>query len=310
MAHVNPWKKAEVKQLVDLIKNSQVVAVANVDGIPAAQMAKMRKSLRQDATIKVSKNTLLTIALKEAAKEKPGAEQLASKINGQTAVIFTNSMSPFNLYRKLEAAKTKAPARGGEVAPEDIKVTKGETPFKPGPIVGELQKVGIPAKIDAGKVVIGADKVLVKKGDRIPQDVAGALTRLEIFPLIVGMNLGGAFHDGTTYGSEALSIDYTSQIVAAHQGAINMAVFAGIAEPGTVKPLIGASYAKMLALANFLNGKDAAAVDDELKEKLASAASAAPAGGAAPAAAAAEEKEEEKGPSEEEAMAGLGALFG
>jgi len=309
MAHVAPWKKQEVKHLVDLIKNSPVVAVANVDGIPAAQMLKMRKSLREDATIKVSKNTLLTLALKEVAKERAGADELAGKITGQTALICTN-MSPFALYRKLESSKTKAPARGGEVAPEDIKVTKGETPFKPGPIVGELQKVGIPAKIEAGKVTIASDKVLVKAGDRIPQDVAAALTRLEIFPLIVGMNLGAAYSDGTTYGIESLSVDYTGQLAAAHQYAINLGVYAGVTEPGVIKPLVGASYAKMLALANFLNGKAPEVLSDDLKAALANAASAAPAAAGAGPAPKEEEPEEEKGPSEEEAMGGLGALFG
>ncbi|HLE97760.1 MAG TPA: 50S ribosomal protein L10, partial [Candidatus Thermoplasmatota archaeon] len=222
-AHVALWKKEEVEHLVELLESNPVVAVANVQGIPAAQMAKMRKTLREDATIKVAKNTLLTIALKEAGKRHAGLEKLADKIDGQTAVIVTR-MNPFRLYKRLEQSKTKAPARGGEIAPEDIRVTKGETPFKPGPIVGELQKAGIPAKIDQGKVMISADKVLVKQGDRIPQAVAQMLTRLEIFPLIVGMDLKAAYDDGTVYGIDALSVDYVKSLVAAHQQAVNLAV--------------------------------------------------------------------------------------
>lgn len=308
MAHVAKWKKDEVAALVKLLKESPVVGVANVDGIPSAQMQMMRKQLRSDANIKISKNTLLTLALKEVAKERPGAEELIPKMAGSTALIMTK-MSPFKLFKTLESAKTKAPARGGEVAPEDISVTKGETQFKPGPIVGELQKAGIPAKIDQGKVVISANKVLVKKGDRIPQDVAQMLTRLEIFPLIVGMDLKGAYDKGTVYGAESLSVDYVGQLVAAHQQAVNAAVFAGWAEKGTVEPLIAVSHGKMLALAKLLADKNPDAVDAEIKEALANVSTAA---AAAPAAAEAkdEEKEEEKGPSEEEAMAGLGSLFG
>src|SRR5207245_2425322 len=82
-------------------------------------------------------------------------------IEGQTAVV-TADIDPFRLFKELEATKSRAPARGGEVAPEDLWVRAGETPFKPGPVVGELQKAGIPAAIERGKVVIRQDKLLVK----------------------------------------------------------------------------------------------------------------------------------------------------
>lgn len=307
-AHVAPWKKEEVQELVALIEANPVIAVVNVQGIPAAQMARMRKSLRDDATIKVSKNTLLTLALKEAGKKTAGLEKLAGKIDGQTALIATK-MNPFRLYKRLEQSKSKAPARGGEVAPEDIKVYKGETPFKPGPIVGELQKAGIPAKIDQGKVMIASDKVLVKQGDRIPQDVAQMLTRLEIFPLIVGMDLKAAFDDGTVYGNDSLSVDYLGSLLAAHQTAVNLAVNAPIVASGVMPTLLAVYHARALGVATKILEKDPNAVSDAVKEALANrATSAAPAAGAAPAKA--EEKPEEAAPTEEEAAAGLGSLFG
>lgn len=308
-AHVAPWKKEEVQELVALIEANPVIAVVNVQGIPAAQMAKMRKSLRDDATIKVSKNTLLNLALKEAGKKTPGLEKLASKIDGQTALIATK-MNPFRLYKRLEQSKSKAPARGGEVAPEDIRVYKGETQFKPGPIVGELQKAGIPAKIDQGKVMIAQDKLLVKQGDRIPQEVAQMLTRLEIFPLIVGMDLKAAFDEGTVYGNDSLSVDYLGSLVSAHQAAVNLAVNAPIPATGVMTTMLAVYHSRALGVAVKILEKDPNAVSDAVKEALAnrsaaSAASAGPAAAAKPA-----EKEEAPPPSEEEAAAGLGSLFG
>src|SRR5439155_984135 len=88
-------------------------------------------------------------------------------IEGQTAVV-TADINPFRLFKELEATKTRAPARGGEIAPEDLWVRAGETPFKPGPVVGELQKAGVPAAIERGKVVIRQDKLMVRAGQRIP----------------------------------------------------------------------------------------------------------------------------------------------
>lgn len=69
---------------------------------------------------------------------------------------------------------------------------------------------------------------------------------------------------------------------------------------------VEANDARVKALVSSLDGVD---IEEAIKTAVAAAAPAAAAGGA-PAAAAEAEPEEEKGPSEEEAMAGLGALFG
>ena len=69
---------------------------------------------------------------------------------------------------------------------------------------------------------------------------------------------------------------------------------------------VEANDARVKALVSSLDGVD---IEEAIKTAVASAAPAAASAGPA-AAAAAPEKEEEKGPSEEEAMAGLGALFG
>lgn len=70
---------------------------------------------------------------------------------------------------------------------------------------------------------------------------------------------------------------------------------------------VDANDARVKALVSSLDGVD---IEEAIKTAVAAAAPAAGAGPAAAAAPAAEEKPEEKGPSEEEAMAGLGALFG
>ncbi|HEX2021916.1 MAG TPA: 50S ribosomal protein L10 [Candidatus Thermoplasmatota archaeon] len=306
-AHVAKWKKEELQAIVQLLRDSPVIGLANVDAIPSAQMHAMRKTLRDDATIKISKNTLLARALQEAGANKRGLDGLTSNIDGSTAIIATK-MKPHRLYRRLEASKTKAPIKPGQKAVEDIKIAKGETQFKPGPIVGELQKVGIPAAIDQGKVVIKQDKVVLKAGEAATADLASALTRLEILPMIVGMNLRAVYEDGTIYSRDMLAVDETARLQQAHAQAINLAVFAGYPTAKTVPFLISKAYSALIGVAGKLSED---AQSDALKAALANRAAAA---AAAPKAAASEKKEEEKpeekGPSEEEAMAGLGALFG
>lgn len=334
MAHVADWKKEEIKSLKGLIDSHGVVGMANLADIPAPQLQKMRQSLKDTTTIKMSRKTLMSLALNESSKSNIDA--LGEHMEGQPALIFTN-MNPFKLFKILEASKTAAPAKAGSIAPSDIVVPKGDTAFKPGPILGELQKVGIPAKIDKGKIVITKDKVIVAEGEAVPRDVAGILTRLEIQPMEVGIDLIAAYEDETVYTSDLLTIDEEktlSDIQSAFSRALNLSINASIynkeampliiqnaavksmnlalnAEILTSKTtdlLLSKAYLQMLALASELSDINEEALDDELLDKLKSR----------PAAVEVkedeeedkEDEEEEEEEKEEDAAAGLGALFG
>jgi large subunit ribosomal protein L10 len=329
MAHVAPAKKEIVEGLVKRFEGSHVIGIANIHGIPAPQFQAIRKSLAGRAQIIVAKNNLLRLALKGAEAKKKGLAKLIDAIEGQSAVV-TAEINPFRLFRELEATKTKAPARGGEVAPDDLWVREGDTPFKPGPIVGELQKAGVPAAIEKGKVVIKKDKLLVKTGDRIPREVAQVLAKLEIYPLIVGLDLRGAYDAGTVFRREVLAVDEaqvrgqialaTRQALAlaleiayptrqtiplllakAHTNALNLAVESEFPTRESVKFLLARAQAEMLALASRAPG----IADEELKGRLSSGKAQSPRDEPKP-----EEKKEKKEASEDEAAAGLGSLFG
>ena len=250
MAHVAPYKQAIVKDLVSRFESSKVVGLANIHGIPAPQFQGIRKELSGRASITVAKNNLIRLALKEAAAKRKGIEALADAIDGQTAVI-TADVNPFKLFKELEKTKTPAPARGGEIAPEDIWVREGETPFKPGPVVGELQKAGLPAAIERGKVVIKRDKLVCKAGDKIPREAAQVLARLEIFPLIVGLDLKGAYEDGMVYHRDALAVDdvvVRGQIAQAGREALGLALEIGYPTKETVPLLLAKAAQQALSL--------------------------------------------------------------
>ena len=261
-------------------------------------------------------------------------------LDKQTALIFTNE-SPFKLYKVLEQTKTPSPIKGGAIAPADIVVQKGPTSFPPGPILGELQSAGIPASIDAGKVAVKETKVVCKAGEKVPQKLATMLSKLEIYPLIVGLDLRAAYDDGTIYEPELLAIDesqYFSDVIRAAQNAFNLSVNtayptsatigtllakaftesknlgvnAVVFDSGVMDTLLAKAHVQMTSVASEAADNDANAVDDELREVLGAAASAAAASAAAKAPEEKEEvkEEEEEDTSEEDGMAGLGALFG
>jgi len=250
MAHVAEWKYKEVEELTKFITSHPVIGIAQIGGIPAPQMQQMRENLRKNVFIRSSKNSLILLALKEAEKQVKGITNLSEFIDGQTAIIATD-MNPFKLYKTLKATRTKAPAKGGEIAPEDIEIKAGDTPFKPGPIVGELQKVGIPAAIQGGKVVIKSDKVLVKAGEKIPRDMAQMLTRLEIYPIEIGISLNGVFEDGYIFKPDILDVDvdeYLARIREAASAAFALAVETAWITKETIKPLLIKAYLQSTAL--------------------------------------------------------------
>jgi large subunit ribosomal protein L10 len=108
----------------------------------------------------MTRNTLIKQAFQELGGDIGGLEK---HISGHSALIFTDD-NPFRLYKQLEKTKTKMAAKPGEKAPEDIVVEKGPTSFRPGPIVGDLQKAGLPAAIEAGKVKIRETKTVAEGG--------------------------------------------------------------------------------------------------------------------------------------------------
>jgi len=333
MPHVAEWKKDEVATLKELIESYEVVGMANLADIPAPQLQKMRRTLKDSATLKMSRKTLMSLALNDS--KKTNIENLEDHMEGQPALIFTN-MNPFKLYKILEKSKTPAPAKAGSIAPEDIVIPKGDTAFKPGPILGELQKAGIPAKIEKGKIVITNDKTIVAAGDAIPRDVASILTRLEIFPLEVGIDLRAAYESETIYTSDLLTIDEEQTLADVQKAftqalnlsveavifnkestpliiqkavtqSLNLALNAEILNEKTRDILLAKAYAQMLSVASEVSAKDENAVDEELKEKLSSTAAKVETQEDNN-----EEPEDEEEAEEEEgdAAAGLGALFG
>ncbi len=327
--HRPAWKDSEVEEIRDNITRYTVFAVVSIQGIPARQFQKIRAELRGVAKLKVARNTLIDLAFKESSA---GAVEVFKSVEGQTALVFTNE-NPFKLFQLLEKSKTPAPAKGGDVAPQDIMIEKGPTNFKPGPIVGELQNVGVPAAIEKGKVIIRENKVIVKKGEKISPRIADVLQRLEINPMEVGLYLRAAYDGSTIYMPKDLAIDFAAYFDQFMQAASNafhvamnieyptemtitpllqkglleargLAVNAEIFEPDVIEALLLKNYHEALAIVMQLPDE---ALDEELTVLKRQAGAVAVSTVGPPKA---EEKiEVEEGKEEELAVSGLGALF-
>ena len=240
-------KSKKVDEIAELAKKANVIAVADLRNLPDRYLQSLRKNLRGNGVLIVAKNTIISRALKKANK----APELADKMTGPTAIIFT-VLDPFKLYKIIHQSRGKAAAKPGQIAPFDIIVPKGETSLPPGPVLTELKQAGIQAQIAAGKVVIGKDSTVAKAGDKIGGMQAKALQKLGIEPFEVGMELVAAWENGTTYSKAVLYIDeaaFMRQLQTAAAGAFGLTMEIAYPTPMNIKLLIGKAVMEGKALA-------------------------------------------------------------
>src|SRR2546427_11521285 len=160
----NPRKKAIVEKTAALASKYPVIVVTNLSKVRASQLMAVRRALRGNAEVFVVKNTLATLALKNAGIKN--ADELLKHLTGQNALIFSNP-DPFKLFLTLEKNKVNLPARAGDVAPEDILVPAGNTGLPAGPGLREFRERRIPTKTEARRVWVNDNPVAGKKGSVI-----------------------------------------------------------------------------------------------------------------------------------------------
>jgi len=291
------WKREVVGGLAGMFDRYPVVGVLDIADLPASQFQQIRRQLRGQAEIIVSKNSLLKISIEQAGEKKdPKVRELLNYLQRQSALVFSQ-VDPFKLNKILQASKMSAPAKAGMKSPRDITIPAGETDFAPGPIVGELQRIGVKARIQGGKVVILEDSPVLKQGDIVKKEVADALSRFGILPLDLGLKLRAAYEAGMVFSAEILTIDeekVMGQLRDAYLHAIslsintnypthatigiflakaftttrNLAINACIPIAEVVPTLLARARAEMFGLATALVAKDENSLDEDLKRML------------------------------------------
>tara|TARA_Y100000034_G_scaffold129454_1_gene185920 strand:- start:959 stop:2065 length:1107 start_codon:yes stop_codon:yes gene_type:complete len=265
---VSEKKQQEVKELKELMLKYKVISVGDITSLPSKQFQNIRKKLKGKVIIKVTKKRLIkkVIASIKEKDFKP-LEKYLEKV--MPVLLFTNE-DPFRLYKLLKKSKSKAAAKPGQIAPNDLVVEAGPTNFTPGPIIGELGQVGIIASVENGKIAIKKDKVLVKEGDEIDEKKASILAKLGIEPMEIGLNLKVVYDDGTLYEKSVLDFDedkLVSDIKIAHQNALGLAMKIGYTTKETIKLLISKAAAQAKALSSKINLKEEKVEEKPKEEK-------------------------------------------
>jgi large subunit ribosomal protein L10 len=267
-------KSAEVEAIKELLQEYKSIGVASLQKVRAAQLQALKKNLAGKVYMRVLKNTLMKLAIDELGKEE--LNRLEEYLAGSNLLLFTD-LNPFKLALLLERGKVKTTAKSGDIAAMDVVVPAGNTGQPPGPIISQLNAVGLPTRIESGSVWVSKDTLVVKKGEAINERLAGVLSKLGIKAVEAGLSMRAVLDEGLIIAGDQLKIDVdatrksveqsnaeafalslsiayptSENIVAllqvAHQKAFALSLGAAVPTKETIEDLIRKAHTEMLSL--------------------------------------------------------------
>ena len=246
------WKTEQVEDIAGRIKNAKTVALVDIKGMPGKQFHELRSKLREKFNLQVIRKTILKFAIEKAKSEKKNLEELEENLGEMPAIIMSDA-DPFKISKLLSDNKAPSFAKAGDIAPSDIVIDEGPTPFAPGPMISELSRLGLKVKVEAGKIAVQQKSTLVKAGDPISADIASLLVKLSVQPMEVGLELESAWEQGFVFKKDLLRFDvgeYMGNLAEAASMAFMLSIGAAYPTSDNISILVSKAYneAKVLAL--------------------------------------------------------------
>jgi len=246
-----PEKKLnEVKLLSKYMDEYNVIGLVSLEKIGARAVQNIRKALRGKVVMHMAKKNLILRAVEQS--KKANLKEILNHIRGYSAMIFTN-MNPFELSKFLDSKSTKAAAKPGDIAPDEIVVKAGNTRIPPGPMISDFNTaLKLPTMIKDGMIHIRTDTVTHKKGDKIDLKQATLLSRLGIEPMTIKLNFYTAWENGEIIPEEVLKMDDTkivNNVKIAHATAFALAMGIGLVTKETIGPMLSRASRNANALA-------------------------------------------------------------
>jgi large subunit ribosomal protein LP0 len=311
-------RKARYKVLFEsTIGQFKKCLVIGIDNVGSLQMQKVRRVLRGKAVMVMGKNTLIRMLIRENLAKYPHLEALLPAIKGNVGLIFTNEDMK-SIRDIVVSFKVPAAARAGTKAANDVIVPPGATGLDPGQ-TGFFQALNVPTKISRGSIEIVNEVVLVKCGEKVTSSHVALLVKLDIKPFFYGLKVVSLYEEGSMYPATVLDISNADLLKRFFNGVSKLtALSLGANWPSalTLPHMVGGAFRKLMAisLATSWNFKES-----EEFLKAAKTAAEAP----KPAETKKEDKKEEKKKEEkkeekkaeepapeEDAVGGLGDMFG
>jgi len=267
-------KTSEVEAIKELLKEYKSIGIASLQKVRAAQLQELKKNLAGKVYMRVLKNTLTKFAIEDM--ERDDLKKLEEYLEGSNLFLFTD-LNPFKLALLLEHGKVKTTAKSGDIAAMDVVIPAGNTGQPPGPIISQLNAVGLPTRIESGSVWVSKDTLVVRKGEPISTRLAAVLSKLGIKAVEAGLSMRAILDEGFMINGEQLKIDIketrknfeqshkeafalslgivypttdnmTTLIQTAHQKAFTLSLNAAVPTKETIADLVKKAHIEMLSL--------------------------------------------------------------
>jgi large subunit ribosomal protein L10 len=241
-------KTSEVEEIVDVLKDCKSIGIASLQKVRASQLQELKKSMKGQVTFKVLKNTLVKLALEDMKKSE--LTPLEEYLEGPNVFMFTE-LNPFKLVLLLEKGKVKTFAKSGDLAATDIVIPVSNTGQPPGPVISQLNAVGLPTKIENGSVWVSKDTLVVRRGEPINERLASVLSKLGVKSVELGISMRAVYDNGMIITGNQLVVDVPATrkgVETNNQEAFALALEIGYTCKDTIKPLLQRAHQKAVAL--------------------------------------------------------------
>jgi large subunit ribosomal protein L10 len=267
-------KIGEVEEIKELLKGYKYIAIASLQKVRAPQLQELKKSLAGKVYMRVLKNTLTKLAID--TMETDDLKKLDDYLEGANLFLFTD-INPFKLALLLERGKVKTTAKSGDISAMDVVIPEGSTGQPPGPIISQLNAVGLPTRIESGSVWVSKDTLVVRKGESISERLAALLSKLGVKAVEAGLAMKVVLDEGMIITGDLLKVDVEATrksieqssneafaltlsiayptpenmdalLQIAHKEAFALALNAAVPTKETIKDIIQKAHTEMLSL--------------------------------------------------------------
>jgi len=241
-------KISEIEEIKELLTAYKYIGIASLHKVRAAQLQALKKNLTGKVYMRVLKNSLIKFAIEDLAKDD--LKKLEDHLEGSNLFLFTD-LNPFKLALLLERGKVKTTAKSGDTAAMDVIIPAGNTGQPPGPIIGQLNAVGLPTRIESGSVWVSKDTLVVRKGEKISERLAAVLSKLGVKAVEAGLSMTTVLDEGLIISGDLLKVDVEAtrkNIKQSHSDAFTLSLTIAYPTPENMTALLQTAHQKAFAL--------------------------------------------------------------
>ncbi|MDK6028533.1 50S ribosomal protein L10 [Ignisphaera sp. 4213-co] len=242
-------KRKVVEEAKKLLLEYRTLILIDSSNLPSRYLTFLRKKLEGVGVVKLFKNNLLYIAMKELGMAN--VDEFAKFLQQQNIAVFINA-NPFEAKLLLDKIVMPWKATPGEKIEHEIVVPSMKTDVKPGPMMSLFSKLKIPIQVRDGVIWIAKESVVARPGDTVTPELSSLFEKLGIEPKFVRASIKAAYERGVVISGDKLVLDidaYRKDFAEAISNAINIASEIVVPDPIVVKTSLFKAYSRALRLA-------------------------------------------------------------